>query len=196
MRTTGTTMRWLKIGIATAALAAAVGPSALAANAAATPDTLEALLARVRPGDTVTLAPGEYRNIRIAKRKFDPAVTLDATQATIVGLHLIDSEGFNVRGGEFRLPPPVPNPRTGAPVYGSALRLDRSSHISIKGGHFVGPGHPDTGDGVVYGEGFGVLVGGGTGFVVEDSSFTGFASSVVFNKVDDFRVSNVTSTAM
>src|SRR4051812_25946618 len=113
-------MRWLRVWIATVAMAAAVGPSAVAATARATPNTLEEVVGRARPGDTITLAPGEYRDIHIAKRHFDPAIILDASHAVLIGLHVSDSDGISIRGGEFRLPPPVTSPRTGEPAYGLA----------------------------------------------------------------------------
>jgi hypothetical protein len=189
-------MRWLKVWAAASALACAAGPSALAAGAAATPETLAQVVAAARPGDTITLQPGEYRGIRIAKRHFDPHITLDAQKATIYNLIINASDGIDIRGGEFRLLPPTPHPMTGAPVYGSALAFVLSNHVSVGGAHFVGPGHPDSGDGFAYGEGKGVLVNVGDGVVIEDSTFTGFVAAVTFNRVENFRVSRITSVGM
>jgi hypothetical protein len=180
--------------MAAAALVAAVAPSGMAATRA-TPETLTNLVRQARPGDSITLAPGEYRNVRISKCHFDPAITLDASKATFYGLLIADCDGVTIRGGEFRLPPPVISPRTGEPMLSMALRSDRSENISVRDGRFIGPGHPDTGDGFAYGEGYGFMANRGQGFVVEDSSFTGFEASVVFYRADNFRVSRITSTA-
>jgi hypothetical protein len=157
---------------------------------------LAEVVGHARPGDTIVLSPGEYREIRIAKRHFEPAITLDATKATLYGLRLIDSGGFIIKGGEFRLPAPVTKPSTGAQIYGSALRMDRADHITIQGSHFVGPGHADVGSGLAYGEGHGLTVAHGSAFVVEDTTFVGFFAGLVFSEVDDFRISNVMASAM
>jgi len=81
-------------------------------------------------------------------------------------------------------------------VQGMALRFDRSSHVAVRNGRFVGPGHPDTGDGFAYGEGKGVMVSQGDNVVIEDSTFTGFVAGVGFDRVDNFRVSRITASAM
>jgi len=187
----GLTRAWIA-----AALAVACAPSSLAATRPATPDTLADVLRRAQPGDSVVLGPGEYRNVRIAKCHFDPPVTLEASKATFHGLLFADCEGVTLNGGEYRLPPPVINPTTGAQALSMALRFDRSGNMIVRNGRFIGPGHPDTGDGFAFGEGYGFMANRGDGFVVEDSSFTGFEASVVFYRADNFRVSRITSTAV
>jgi hypothetical protein len=189
-------MAFVKTWMAAAALAALGAPGSMASTRVATPETLTDVVRRASPGDSIPLAPGEYRGIRITKCQFDPPITLQAAKATFYGLQLTDCDGVTLNGGEFRLPPPVISPRTGALALGMALRLDRSAHVTVSNGRFIGPGHPDTGEGLVYGEGYGFMANGGEGFVIEDSSFAGFEASVVFNRVDDFRVSRITSTAM
>jgi hypothetical protein len=189
----GLTRAWMMAG---AILVAATAPSGRAAIRTATPETLAEAVRRAESGDAITLAPGDYRSIRISRCHFDPAITLDATKATFYGLSFSDCDGVTLRGGEFRLPPPVVKASTGELVQGMALRFDRSSHVVVQSGSFVGPGHPDTGDGFAYGEGKGFFASQGEDVVVEDSSFIGFEAGVVFDRIDNFRVSRITSTAM
>jgi hypothetical protein len=187
-------MHWVRTSMV-AVIAAAMGSCAAATTAVTTPDNFQSVISSAPPGSIIVLSPGEYRGIRIAKRRFDPAVTIDASKATLIGLIVSDSEGLVIQGGEFRLPPPVTKPSTGVLVYGSAFRGDRVRNIAIRDAHFVGAGHPDTGSGFAYGEGYGVLMTG-SDLIIENSSFTGFAASIFLNRVDRFRVSNITSTAV
>jgi hypothetical protein len=177
-------------------LLAVAAPSAVAATRDATPETLVGLVRTARPGDLIALAPGDYRNIRISKCHFEPPITLDGAKATFYGLLFTDCEGVTIRGGEFRLPPPVINPTTGGLTLSMAMRFNNSANVVVRNGRFVGPGHPDAGEGFVYGEGYGFMAYHGARFVVEDSSFAGFEAGLVINNVDDFRVSRITSTAM
>lgn len=54
---------------------------------AATPATLDRVLQQARPGDTIKLAPANYRNIAI-RRNYPTAITIDATDANVRGLQI------------------------------------------------------------------------------------------------------------
>jgi hypothetical protein len=181
--------------IVAAALVAASASNCVAATHSATPETLADVVRHAGAGDSIALAQGDYRGIRISRCHFDPTITLNAAKATFYGLLITDCAGIAIRGGEFRLPPPVVN-SSGVVVQGWAIRSDRSANIAVQNARFVGPGHPDTGDGFVYGEGEGVRVSQDDGVVVEDSSFTGLETALVIDRTDNFRVSRITSTGM
>jgi hypothetical protein len=170
--------------------------SASAAVLNATPDTFENVVGRARGGDTVVLAAGQYDTPRIAKRHFDPPVKIDASRARIVGLTIVDSDGFEFEGGTFLLPPPGTNPKTGNPSYGSAFRTDSVDRLTVRHATFIGPGKKGDGGAVVYGEGYGFFVNGGRDINLESATMTGFKSSAVINRVDGFHVSDITFTWM
>jgi hypothetical protein len=142
------------------------------------------------------LGPGEYADVRISGRTFQPPLTIDAHAATITGWLITKSGGIAFQGGTYKLGPPRPNSHTGLPTYGATLRADEVDRFSMKNAAFVGPGHPDTGQGAVYGEGDGLKIAGGTDITLEDSSFAGFRISAALSRIDRFRVSRITFTAM
>ncbi len=76
------------MSIAFAALALIV------ANAA----TLPAQLANVKPGDTIALY-GQFPRITLPKRNFSPSITIDARNARVAGVTMIDVGGVNWLGG-------------------------------------------------------------------------------------------------
>lgn len=179
------------------ALAVSMGASnAVAADLWATPSTLSDVLSRAKGGDSITLAAGEYTGLRLDDLHFNPPVVLEAGAATVSGWWIHQSSGMAFHGGTFALPPPTTNPKTGAPAYTWALRGDGVDQLSVKGAKFVGPGHPDTGQGVVYGEGYGFFVNGGSHIELDANAFSGFKSALVLGKVTGFRVANNTFTAM
>lgn len=66
----------------------------------ATPANVQAVIAAAKPGDTITLAPGDYARITIANRNWSPPVTIDATNAKLL-LSISNSSGIGVKGGTF-----------------------------------------------------------------------------------------------
>ena len=68
----------------------------------ATPRTLPAALASARSGDTIRLAEGSYRDVRI-DRTFSPAVTIEATDTIVRGLRIAGG-GVLWRGGTVSAP--------------------------------------------------------------------------------------------
>jgi hypothetical protein len=61
-------------------------------------------LAGLQPGATVRLPPGRQPAIAIKGEHFDPPVTIDATDAVVLGLEITESSGIIWRGGSIEAP--------------------------------------------------------------------------------------------
>lgn len=99
---------------------------------AATPTTLNTVVTTAQPGDTIKLVAGSYPVLTIKKRNWSPALTVDATDATIVGVSIHTSSGINWVGGNI-----VGVIAPGDLARGSGFTADwDSSNISVTGVHF------------------------------------------------------------
>ena len=97
-------MGWALGGFATVAIAASaliLSDTAPAATVAVTPDTINEVLVRARDGDTIRLSPGDYGSIQLKRRKWAPAITIDASDAKLVSVRLDTVSGLHWRGGHF-----------------------------------------------------------------------------------------------
>lgn len=65
---------------------------------------LTAVLAGLQPGATVRLPPGRQGPIVIKDQNFNPPVTIDASNAVVVGLEITGSSGIIWRGGRIEAP--------------------------------------------------------------------------------------------
>lgn len=132
-----------KLLLAVAALAMAAGPIQ-AATLPATPETLQAVLAAARPGDTVRLAKGTYAWVNFSKRTFKPRLTFDATKATITAAsYSREVDGLTIKGGLW--------------LNNMPLRFDVSKNITISDATFIGA-EPRNGNGLMFMEAANVKV--------------------------------------
>lgn len=90
-----------------------------AANLAAGPSNVDAVLAAAAPGDIVTLA-GNFTALSIVNRDFGTAgLRINAWNAAFTGtLTISNVTGVTVRGGKFTVPPTTASTR-GINIYGS-----------------------------------------------------------------------------
>ncbi len=86
---------------AVAAFALLSSHLAMAATLAATPDSIGSVIARASAGDVIRLAPGDYGNIDLKGKSWQPAITIEAGTATIANVRLNAITGFHWRGGQF-----------------------------------------------------------------------------------------------
>ncbi len=100
---------------------------------AATPTTINSVIASAKPGDTVKLVPDSYPYVLIKKRTWSPALTIDATGSSLVGVGIATSSGVNWIGGTIA---GVVPPGTYATGYGFLANAN-SSNISVTGVHLV-----------------------------------------------------------
>lgn len=87
------------------------------------PANIQATIAAAKPGDTITLAPGNYDRITIANRNWSSPITIDATQAKLL-LSISNSSGINVIGGAF-------SGALGAGQAGYAISVVKSHHLTF-----------------------------------------------------------------
>ena len=167
-----------------------------AATHRASPGTINQVLARATGGDVVVLGPGAYQGIRLSGRQFQPALVLDARAASIEGFEITKVHGLDIRGGAYRLPPPITHPRTKRLVYGSGLRMDDVERVKINGITVQGPGATVGDDRAPFGDGYGVFVLRARDIEVSGSRFLGLKSGVVFGRVDGFRLTANSFVAM
>lgn len=66
----------------------------------ATPTTIQSALSEAKPGDSITLAPGDYGTVIIRNRHWPQRVTLNAFGARL-RLVIQNSSGIHVNGGTF-----------------------------------------------------------------------------------------------
>lgn len=156
----------------------------------ATPATFSAVLQQARSGDTIVLAPGEYAAFKFVRRVFAKPLVIEAGPAVFLGITIGGVEGLEIRGGEYRVPPPGVKPSTGNLVYGAALRLDGVSNVRLLGLNFVGPGAPPGVEDGPFGEGNGVLVNVGSNIEIAKSHFTGLKNGIAMGKTDGFKVTD------
>jgi parallel beta-helix repeat protein len=192
-------MDWSRtvLALAGVVLCGAMAPGCAAASTRqATPQTLPAVLAAARPGDTIELAPGQYANLALVNRRFAPVLTIDARRARIVGAAFKAIDGVTLQGGTYFLPAPRPHPRSGAPAYGSAVRMDGVQNIKIVDAEFIGPAHVEGPLRTPFGEGYGVRVLGVKGLEVTKSRFRGFRAGIAIKSADGFRLADNTFSDM
>jgi hypothetical protein len=182
---------------ATLSLSAALTTSSMAAPddapgvvRKASPSNLEAVLQSARSGDTIVLAPGEYGPLKFTRHAFARPLVIEAGPAVFLGLNVGGVEGLELRGGEYRVPPPNVKPSSGNLVYGAAIRFDEVKNIRLLGLKLVGPGAPP---GVLdgpFGEGNGVLVNGGENIEITKSHFSGLKNGIAMGKTDGFKITD------
>ncbi len=118
-------------------------------------------------GKIIRLAPGDYGSFTFPQKAFQPAITIDATQARFTGIIIKNAQGIEIRGGTLTGP--------GGRSYGiqiSKARGIRIERMAISGAH----------RGIVVGESHnvalvenrltglisdGINIGGGSGFLIE-----------------------------
>lgn len=98
-------------------------PPAPASTRVATPATVEKVLNGAKPGDTITLAAGNYTAIDVRHRQWNPPITVDATAARLRGIKLWDVAGVTWHGGAF----------DGGDAVRGAFDLTESSQITVDG---------------------------------------------------------------
>jgi hypothetical protein len=177
-------------------LCASISASAAADPLRATPATLDELLSRAKGGETIVLTAGEFQDVKVEGRHYDPAVTLDARAATLTAWQLKDVSGLHFRGGRYRPGPPITNPKTGEPLYGGAFQLKDVQDIEVTDAVFQGPGQADAKTSGVYGDGYGLVVTRGSKVVFAQNTYSGFKVGVVISQTDGFRVADSEFTAM
>jgi hypothetical protein len=135
----------------------------------ANPGTFASVIAAARPGDTIVLNSGNYRNLKIT-RSFASPITVDASGATVRGL-AISGAGVTWRSGTIVAPKGTDG--NGPNVYGAlvtgsnvtfsgttfglarkALVLDRARNITIADSFFRGVGE----DGIIVSRTVGLTV--------------------------------------
>lgn len=162
----------------------------------ATPSTFAARLSAARPGDTLKLAPGDYRTFEIQGRRYSPSLTIDAAGATITDAKISKSAGVTIRGGAFQLGPPGVNPKNGKPNFGSAIRMNDVSDVKILGSRFIGPAAVQGPNRLEFGEGYGVRVLRGSKVEVADGKFEGLKTGIAMTRIDGFRLTGNVFSAM
>lgn len=98
--------------------------AALTAN----PTTLPAVIAKAKPGDTITLERGDYPTVTIVNRVNDVPIEVDASAATLREVTFRGSAGWTWKGGRIVGPPEQ--------YYGSLI--DNSKRIRIIGVTYSG----------------------------------------------------------
>jgi hypothetical protein len=120
---------------------------------------LTAALSGLQPGAVIRLPPGRQPTIEIAGQNFSPAVTIDARDATVMGVRITDSSGIVFRGGTIESPDGVTGDKPGS----HGVRLQRSNDITFDNVTFTNAKH-------------GMVAGNGRGLTVRNSRFTGMRS--------------------
>lgn len=104
-----------------AALILLLAAPALAATTA-TPATLAATIAAAKPGDTITLAPGSYGTVTIAKHTWSPPVTIDASKSGVMFTSITISSTTGLA---------ITSPRVNAATIGSGINITGSKAIVV-----------------------------------------------------------------
>lgn len=171
--------------IALAQTFAGSGPAAAeeAPVTVATPAALEAALAEAGDGATILLAPGDYGNLRIARRSFSPPLTLRAAdpdrRPVVTGLDIRDSAGLVLDGLVFDY--------TYAPDHTNRLRsfsIGSSERITIRNSAFDGDlarGRGPAEDG--FGFAIGLSVRNAREVLIEDNAFFDFFRAASFRNI-------------
>ena len=109
------------------ALAAALPSCGSAADRPVVPSRLAEALAKAKPGDTITLAPGDYGDVVLPRVDNPKAVTVDASQARLRSLTVRQTSGWTWRpGGSSTARCPRRNPSMSRSTTPSASRSPRS----------------------------------------------------------------------
>jgi len=156
----------------------------------AVPATLAAVLQQAKSGDTIVLAPGDYEPVKFSSRSFAKPLVIEAGTATINSMLIAKVEGLEIRGGEYRVPPPNVKPSTGKLVYGAAIRFDNVRNIRLTGLKLVGPGAPPGVTDGPFGEGNGILVNIAGDVEITKSHFTGLKNGIAMGRTDGFKVTD------
>lgn len=98
-------------------------PPVPAGAAVATSATIDKVLSSARPGEAITLAPGDYAAIDVRHRQWSPPITVDAAAARLRGVQFWDVAGVIWHGGAF----------DGGDAVRGAFGLTESSHITVDG---------------------------------------------------------------
>jgi hypothetical protein len=154
----------------------------------ATPQNVTQVLASARDGDTVILGQGLYEKLRIPGKTYAKPLVIDARAATIEGLGGSKVDGLEIRGGNFRIPPPFVNPGSGKTAYHFGIRFDASKNVKLTGITMLGPAAFPNAAPETFGEGTGVLLNQSESVEVSDSRFAGLKNGVVLSKVSGFRL--------
>ncbi len=106
-------------------LAVACAFPAQAATRYATPSNIAFMLAQAQPGDTVTLAFGNYGDVVLPVRDHRVPVTINASQATLRTLMIRGTAGWTWKGGKILTPLP--------PVAWRNVMIDNARRIEVNG---------------------------------------------------------------
>ncbi len=85
-----------------AVAAIAAGTQCYARTGPIQPGELAAAIASAQPGAHLVLARGEFGPLNISNRSFSPAITIDASAATIDGIVIRSSRGIAITGGTVK----------------------------------------------------------------------------------------------
>lgn len=157
---------------------------AFAATLVAKPDTLTAVLAAAKGGDTLVLSAGRYVTVKgLSGRVFSPPLKIDATAAEIERWTIANATGVEIKAGVVRN-----GCAPAAGCYNYGLRFDGGKGVKVAGGTFVGPEVAEPGLPYQRADGYGVGFIGTTDFELTDNVFVSFRTGAVLNKVHRFRV--------
>ena len=120
---------------------------------------LIAALSGLQPGAVVRLPPGRQPTIEITGQNFSPAVTIDARDATVMGVRITDSSGIIFRGGTIEAPDGLTGDKPGS----HAIRLQRFRDVTFDDVTVTNAKH-------------GMVAGNGFGLTVRNSRFKGLRS--------------------
>jgi len=109
-----------------AVLLLALLPLSGAAAVVATPATIDSVVNTVRPGETITLAPGSYPPFKVRDRHWSPAITVEANGAELRQVRFDNVSGVNWHGGTFDGGDTV--------LHGFAIII--GDHVNVDGGTF------------------------------------------------------------
>ena len=104
-----------------------VAPAAVSPALEATPQTLQGLLDNAAPGDVIQLVSGNYPEIRLSRRDWSPAVTVEAGTARLRGVVMSDVAGLSWRGGIF----------DGENIVRNGINITRGQRLSIERASFT-----------------------------------------------------------
>jgi hypothetical protein len=134
----------------------------------ATPETIERVWPFCQQGDTLVLV-GRFVGWEPRDRSFSMPLTIDATQAVLSGFHATTINGVTFAGGKWRA--------GGGKAHG--LRVDGGKRLRIH--------HPDL-HSDTNATGNGLYMQGGEDIAIEDPIAVGFLNSILFSRVNGYRV--------
>lgn len=86
---------------------------------------LASSISGLAPGETVVLPEGDHPHVRIINEKFDPPVTIDASNSKIKGITLRNVSGITIKGGKV-VAPEGKHPSNSVRGYGISIRGSRN----------------------------------------------------------------------